>query len=742
MMGASDDLWPRPPESWADQPLDLLEPVDEGRYDWVLPTVAGLLTLAWLAAALFFARNSLATMDAAEIAQFVAALCVPPALIGVAWLLLQRNSRAEARRFGVTVRGMRAETSAMEARVASLSRTLAAQRELLVAQLDAGTAAAARLEVIGRGMADQVDEADAHARSLADAAERARATVGDLLASIPQARTESEEIGRRIDAAGLTAAAQAAALEAQLVQLAARARDADSLAATAADHLAAQVARMDATGEAAGARLDRATTTAAAAIDTLVERTEHAVDRARGTIEEQADRALAAFDAHQFTLEAAAREHSESLTARLAALDESTGRLGTAIAARREEGETLVTGLHGGIADVELRMERLQAQGVERSQLLAASISALGGSADAMTEALRAGDQMAGRTIGTTEQLLVALDAAAREIDETLPDALGRLDARVAESRRAVAAAKPELLSLVTAAESTHDAIEAIAGVIAEQRRTLDHLTTTLDAALAEGRDRADALSLTMDATIDRTERFAADAAPRLLETLARVRDTAEAAAGHARETLTGIVPQAAEALEQAAATALRRAASDTVTRQVAALTHATDDAAAASTRATERVAAGVQAMLEQSALLETRMEAARDERERADSDSLARRVSLLIEALNSAAIDITKAFAPEVSDSAWAAYLKGDRGVFTRRAVRLLDGADAREIARLYDDDAGFREQVNRYIHDFEGMLRQVLAQRDGSPLGVTLLSSDMGKLYVALAQAIERLR
>ena len=30
----------------------------------------------------------------------------------------------------------------------------------------------------------------------------------------------------------------------------------------------------------------------------------------------------------------------------------------------------------------------------------------------------------------------------------------------------------------------------------------------------------------------------------------------------------------------------------------------------------------------------------------------------------------------------------------------------------------------------------------RDGSPLGVTILSSDMGKLYVALAQAIERIR
>jgi len=38
--------------------------------------------------------------------------------------------------------------------------------------------------------------------------------------------------------------------------------------------------------------------------------------------------------------------------------------------------------------------------------------------------------------------------------------------------------------------------------------------------------------------------------------------------------------------------------------------------------------------------------------------------------------------------------------------------------------------------------MLRTILAQPDASPLGVTLLSSDMGKLYVALAQAIERLR
>ena len=79
---------------------------------------------------------------------------------------------------------------------------------------------------------------------------------------------------------------------------------------------------------------------------------------------------------------------------------------------------------------------------------------------------------------------------------------------------------------------------------------------------------------------------------------------------------------------------------------------------------------------------------------------------------------------------------------MFTRRAVRLLDSGEAREVARHYDEEPDFREQVNRYIHDFEAMLRRVLSDREGTTLGVTLLSSDMGKLYVALSQAVQRVR
>lgn len=139
---------------------------------------------------------------------------------------------------------------------------------------------------------------------------------------------------------------------------------------------------------------------------------------------------------------------------------------------------------------------------------------------------------------------------------------------------------------------------------------------------------------------------------------------------------------------------------------------------------------------------LEARASRAREQVEEQVDNDFSRRMALITESLNSHSIDIAKALSTEVTDIAWASYLKGDRGVFTRRAVRLIDGSEAREIAALFESDHEFRDHVSRYIHDFEAMLRTMLSTRDGHALGVTVLSSDMGKLYVALAHAIQRLR
>ena len=59
---------------------------------------------------------------------------------------------------------------------------------------------------------------------------------------------------------------------------------------------------------------------------------------------------------------------------------------------------------------------------------------------------------------------------------------------------------------------------------------------------------------------------------------------------------------------------------------------------------------------------------------EERDETPEARRAALVTESLNSNSIDIARALDASVADTAWASYLKGDRGIFTRRAVRLLD--------------------------------------------------------------------
>ena len=165
-------------------------------------------------------------------------------------------------------------------------------------------------------------------------------------------------------------------------------------------------------------------------------------------------------------------------------------------------------------------------------------------------------------------------------------------------SKKVVAQTKPELLALVTAAESTHDAIEAIAGVIAEQRRTLDHLSGTLLETLT---DRARQGGCARRRWSMRRS-AAPTASPRKPRRAWSMRSCACATPPRppptsARETLAHVIPEAAGALEAASAEAMRRATTDTVERQVRAIADATDVAVDAATRATERLSGQVQAI-------------------------------------------------------------------------------------------------------------------------------------------------
>ncbi|UZK70144.1 hypothetical protein OKW76_03565 [Sphingomonas sp. S1-29] len=709
--------------------------------------VAGVALLGWFAfAAWLLFDGAAAALPPVALVQLIAALCVPPALIAILYLLSTRNGRAEARRFGATAHAMRVEAASLEVRIAALSDRIegnrAALNEQAHAMIAAGEEASERLQHVSNLVVRDVASVHAAARTLGESSDTAGKRLAVLIATMPRANGELQSMAETLDRLGLAAGEQVSALDAQLGALAERGRVADEVTGNAAQRLAAHIARMEATSESAGARLEAVTADTSAAVDAVLDRAAQAIDEARRGIAAQGDAMMAMLTTNQATLDRVGREGMETLAARLATVEEAIGRIAVVLDRERDHADLLFDTLDTNVASATAQLDLLHETGVRRAGSLAQSVATVSVGLDAMRDSMQAGNIVAAATIERAEGLLTALDAAVREIDETLPQALARLDARVGESRAIVGAAKPELLALVNAAASTHDAIDAINTTVGAQRDTLVALSAALVEALGTGSERIDGIQQAIESTIAQTRDFADDAAPRLVEALVRIRETAGAATEHARTSLASVIPEAATRLETASVQALARAIDEAVTRQLGLLGQAADDAVRAANRASAQVGEQMASIVEATARIDDRIEEARSERETADRDSFGRRVSLLIEALNSASIDIARALSSDVSDTAWSAYLKGDRGVFTRRAVKLIEPGQLREIANLYDSDDDFRDQVNRYIHDFEAMLRQVLAHRDGSPLGVTLLSSDAGKLYVALAQAIERLR
>ena len=253
---------------------------------------------------------------------------------------------------------------------------------------------------------------------------------------------------------------------------------------------------------------------------------------------------------------------------------------------------------------------------------------------------------------------------------------------------------------------------EATEAGIARQREALDALLAALREGVGDAEEKLRTLGALVGEADGAAARMVRETGPELVETLVRVREAAGQAATHAREAIAAVIPESVDALVAASRAAMGEAMAAPVQEQLAEIGTASHLALATAKAASERLTRQLLTIGETAAAIEERIADDRAAREEKEAQDLSRRVDLLIDALNSTAIDVSKILSNDAGDAAWAAYLKGDRGVFTRRAVRLLDLGEAREILRHYEEEPDFRDQVNRYIADFETMLRAVLAE------------------------------
>ena len=395
------------------------------------------------------------------------------------------------------------------------------------------------------------------------------------------------------------------------------------------------------------------------------------------------------------------------------------------------------------------RLESLTSKGAEISEMgerasasLSQAIDTLRGRFEEGRQALEGTDVVVAGLTDASVRLLELIQASAQHSQEILPAAIHNAQSSITHlqtqtSEMAEAIAGAEAIAQNAAQElfiAKKASDESVAHILA--------FSETHKANFAENEGSIAALKGQLEELDQRGD----EVSKKLNEQLQPAVTALQAAMSKTLATVEASsatqIAKMANATGAASGTAIELAIKAKTAQAIADLENAAIQASSKSREATKQMRDQLAMVAELTSNLESRVAHARAMAQEQVDNDFARRVALITESLNSHAIDLSRAMSTDVTDTAWASYLKGDRGIFTRRAVSLLDKEETREIFDIYENDPDFREHVSRYIHDFEAMLRTLLSTRDGKAISVTLLSSDMGKLYVALAQAIERLR
>ena len=340
---------------------------------------------------------------------------------------------------------------------------------------------------------------------------------------------------------------------------------------------------------------------------------------------------------------------------------------------------------------------------------------------------------LARRMVGDIEAQVSHADDAATTFGKRLDRQLEDAAAGFASMHERGAALLGEAAALRAETDAGGVAFDAVAARFAGERAAFVTATESLGSEI----DRIRAVLSAIDAD---TAQVAAGTATDLGQTFARARQLADANAAALREMLAAVVADTERTLDETGSAAAARSFGEPIRRELATIVDATDRTGTVAEAAALRVAGQakalgltIDAVSEKVAEIETRL----DVRAR---DTLSARSSRLIDMLNAASVDIARLLAVEGGDPAWDRYRKGDRGVFARHTAKLADRGINEKIARHFAHDPAFTDEASHYLDTFEKLSRRLESDPEGDNLLSTIVTSDLGKLYVVIARATGR--
>jgi chromosome segregation ATPase len=723
---------------------DFLAPPESRRWPWILAIIA---SLAWAAAIL--ATWGSATGAIAVSAKLQPLLLMLAALagpVGVALLAAVQLRDAGA------VNAARAAIA--DARASQAAEWLEHSAESLTRLEEQLASATARMGAMEAPVANHSSAIAGVASALDSANDRLSATVAkavsastDFAGAVPVASSQAEALSELMTRVDNQLRSQLAETETLLASLYTRASEAEAEARAAAQ---ASRGEINALAQASQSGLEAMANAAAqareavetpigalnAAIDDAFTRTSLSVEQTRDAVHAQTSAMLASVDQARTALAHIGGEGARELDERLAKLQLLASKVAGEIEVSGRNAAALVDELGSRVEALETRLAAAIASNSEAlsgldARLAAANVTVAGftaplGDADAALAAVQLRLEAMGSEAGRTIALFEAQLPAGESQVSALRGQIAGLEAQLANI-------KEQAATLAEPLESGSATLNDASNRLTVARETLTATTDELADAIARAQEQMRALE-------DDTSRLSLTASGDLIETFARVREVADNAAGAMRTALAGVILEAEEALDRAAISRTEAAFAAPIRDRIEELMELQGRAGESAQAAAERVAQRLIGLARTLSDVEAHVDAVETRAEVRIRTALGRRANGLIDSLQSSAIDLAKLLDYDIDDKTWADYAAGDASAIARRLAHGLDSGAGRQFVRHYTHDAEFRTEASRYLQEFESLVADVVPERGGEALGATLLSSTLGKLYLAIGQAAGR--
>jgi len=124
---------------------------------------------------------------------------------------------------------------------------------------------------------------------------------------------------------------------------------------------------------------------------------------------------------------------------------------------------------------------------------------------------------------------------------------------------------------------------------------------------------------------------------------------------------------------------------------------------------------------------------------QKAKTGDLLQEAGTILSRLQDFSVDMAHLFEPKAEEELWERYYSGDKTVFMRHIRTELTPSKCKKMKELYEQNIGFKESVDKYMAAFENMTQMADKGDDSKLLMSIVIGSDVGRLYMVLANVLK---